>query len=352
VSSVVSTARATSADELALFHRTLAEMCRAELPLPKAFRILAADLGRGKLRKAVESMREEVEAGAPLAEAYGRRKDVFPRLYRALVEAGCASGDLPGALTEIADHAAFRAEVGERVRKALAYPLVTGIFVLVLGIGALSWAVPKLWVLSGEAGDDPLAAFRWPPAASESPPFALIGLGVVFLFVAGAFLSAWARNPGTADGGFRLPVVGPLRLAAARASLARTLGMLLRRKLPLPHALDLAAEASESRRFRETVREMAESSRGGAGLSGVVVGARVFEPSVSWMVETADGSESAATALLDVAEIYRRRLARGLDRFTVLLTPMAELVIGVAVFLLAYSFVVPLLEYAGRVLGG
>ncbi len=57
------------ADELALLHRTLAELTRAKVPLPKAFRILSADLGKGKLRSAVEAMREEVEAGAPLEEA-------------------------------------------------------------------------------------------------------------------------------------------------------------------------------------------------------------------------------------------------------------------------------------------
>jgi type II secretory pathway component PulF len=180
----------------------------------------------------------------------------------------------------------------------------------------------------------------------------LIGLGIVAVFVVGSLLAAWARNPGALDGGFRFPVVGRLRLASARASLASTLAMLLRRKMPLPQALDLTAEATENRRFREIVRGMAVQTRGGGSLSGAVTAANVFEPSVAWMVETADGSESAVVALADVAEIYRRRLARGLDRFTVLLTPMAQLVLGVAVFLLAYSFVVPLIEYANRVFGG
>jgi type II secretory pathway component PulF len=341
------------ADDLALLHRTLAELCRAKVPLPKAFRILSADLGKGNLKTAIEEMREEIEAGAPLAEAYGKRKKTFPKLYRALVEAGCASGDLPGALEEIADHAAFRAEVAERVRKALAYPIVTGMFVLVLGIGALSWAMPRLWILSDEITTDPFAMFQLTGGKSAPvPPYALIGLGIVAVFVVGAFLAAWAKNPGALGGGFRFPVVGRLRLASARASLASTLAMLLRRKLPLPQALDLAAEATENRRFRETVHGMAGQARGGTGLSGTVTAAGIFEPSVAWMVETADGSESAVVALADVAEIYRRRLARGLDRFTVLLTPMAQLVLGVAVFLFAYSFVVPLLEYAGKVFGG
>ncbi|MFQ5504519.1 MAG: type II secretion system F family protein, partial [Planctomycetota bacterium] len=54
-----------AADELALFHRTLAEMCRQKLPLPKALRILGEDLGRGRLGREIESMAKEVEQGMP-----------------------------------------------------------------------------------------------------------------------------------------------------------------------------------------------------------------------------------------------------------------------------------------------
>ena len=50
-------------------------------------------------------------------------------------------------------------------------------------------------------------------------------------------------------------------------------------------------------------------------------------------------------ALEDVADLYRGRLERRLDRTSVLVRPVAEVVVGVAVFGFVYSFLAPLFDF-------
>ncbi|MEN8151365.1 MAG: type II secretion system F family protein [Planctomycetota bacterium] len=331
-----------TSDDLALFHRTLAEFCRMEMPLPKAFRAIAADLSRGKLKRAAEEMAAEAEQGVPLADAYEKRQDVFPPLYRSLVAAGQATGDLPGVLEEIGAHASLRAQAGRRLRKALAWPFVTAIFVLVVGIGALAWSAPRLWSVPGAVGAT---------TGYSAPVMLYVSVGFVGLFVIGAFLVSKLASPVDSFPGFAWPGFGRLRLAAIRASFASTLAMLLRRRTPLPAACELTAGMFPERHVRNGIEHMAHAAENGESLSRALGRSELFPESMLWLVETADGSEDSARALDDVAEIYRDRLDRGLDRMEVLVTPLAELVVGVAVFFFAYSYLVPLFETAGKIFG-
>ncbi len=326
------TAPVAEGDELALFHRTLAEFCRAEVPLPRAFEALQGDLRRGRFREAVAALAAEVEEGVPLGEAYARRKGTFPPLYRALVEAGMVSGDLPTVLEEIARHAARRAELAGRLRRALAYPIVTALFVLGVGGAVFLFAAPTLWRLAEEM-------------SLPSPlPYAAGALGVLGALFVTAILVGWVRR---VDGrGFRLPVLGRIRLHAARSSLATTLALLLRRHVPLTTALALGTEACDDRRLAARLRLASEGAAAGASLSEVLRDGGTFEPTLLWLVEAAEGTHDLPRALDDVSSICARRFERAIDRLSVLVTPAAELVIGAAVFLFAYSFLAPLFEWA------
>ena len=336
--SSIARALATDGDELALFHRTLAEFCRADVPLPKAFHMLQGDLRRGRFRDGVAEMAAEVESGVPLGEAYARRKQAFPALYCALVEIGMVSGDLPGVLDEISRDAAQRARFADRIRRALAYPIVAAAFVLGLGGLLLVLVGPTLWNFPVEVG------LSWPI------PYAIGALGFLVLMVLAVFLFGWARSPLDKAGrrSFRFPVIGRIRLYAAKASLLSTLGLLLRRGVPLPTALTLASEACEDDAVANALAAVARKAGGGMSLHDALAEAGVLEPTLLWLVEAAEGSKETPRALDDIGAVYARRLERAIDRLATVVTPVAELVIGVVVFFFAYTFLIPLVQFSAE----
>lgn len=342
--------------QLALFHRTLAELCRSEMPLGRAFALLEADLARGPLKEAVRALAADVEAGTPLADAYRKRPDAFPPLYAALVEAGIASGDLAGTLEEIARHATLRAEIGTRLRRALAYPLIAASFVFAVGTYLFFFVAPSAFELLAELRGDATSAIQTWRAPSRSfglgaEVWIILGLCLftVLAIAVGLVFFAWIRNaidgaPSPHGRAWRLPVIGPLRLYAVLASVTATIALLIRRGLSLARALDLAAAAAGSREIRATLETMARAARDGSGLGDAIRTSGLLPASLLWLVGAAEARGEAAAALDDVARIYRDRLERGVDRLAVVVTPALELLIGFVVLAFAYSFVAPVFE--------
>jgi len=341
-------AREGASDDMAVFHRTLAELCRAEMPLPRALRMLAQDVDNAELGRAACAMADEIEAGATLEDALGRHYENFPELYRVLVSAGVEVGDLPGVLEEIARHAGTRAGITDRLKKALTYPLTAACFVIAAGVVVLGVATPAL---SSRTFANPFGAgeVRLPPA----PLTALAVAAVVLLGVLVVASVAWLRKPvdwQPRDVWFRLPVIGRLRLYAAKAGFASTLALLLRRELPLPRALWLTAAASDDKRIARQVSAMAERAEEGGGLAESLGGGELLPPSLLWLIETAEAGPDAARALEDVAAIYHRRLERAVDRTCAFLTPCFELAVGLVVLLFTLAYMFPGIYFMGRVM--
>lgn len=320
--------------ELALFHHGLADLCRANVPLPRALRILHVDLERGPLARHAAAMADEIEAGTPLAEAYGRCS--FSPVYRALVEAGVTSGALPDVLDEIAIHASQRARSTDRMRRALAYPLVAASFVIVIGALLTFFVAPieRQFPIGGTSGTSS-------PTAGIA---AWTGLGIALLVVAVGIAVAMLRSPldegvGPAGIVFRLPLIGRMRLLAGKSGFAGTLALLLRRSMPLPAALELTARATKDREIRAHVARMAAAAHAGDSLAQSIGRGSLVSPSLAWFLEATSTERGAADALDDIAAIYRQRLERTAERVAVLAAPLAQVLIGVVVlgFALAYT---------------
>ena len=317
--------------DLAHLHRALAEHVRRDQPLAKALAIVSDEFEDRRLRRAVVRIREALEAGSPAGEAWAQGAPCVPALYGALIEAASGSGDVANALDQIAEHAARSSTVNERLRQALFGPVVTALACLGFGILTALMAGPSLMALTDVInGSSPL-------------PIAAIGVGILVLLVVGAIVLTRMRSP-MAKGRFGVPVIGPLRLQAVRADIASTLALLLRRGVALPTAAAFTAETTPPGRAHDGVVRMQARASEGASVREALDASGLYEGSTLWLVEAADGSADIVEALDDVADVYRRRMERGIDRMGVVARPVAEVVIGVAVFFFAFSYIGPVLD--------
>ena len=176
-------------------------------------------------------------------------------------------------------------------------------------------------------------------------PWALLTL--VCLVVLGGLMFAWLRSP--LDGGsgprklsFRLPFSGYLRACAAKSGFASTMGLLIRRGLPLPQALTLAAEATDEPAVRQQIKAMGVRALNGANLAESVAAGELISPAMLWFVETGEHNNTPADGLMDVARIYRQRLDRGVDRLCAFAGPAALLAVGLIVLAFAATVFGPM----------
>jgi type II secretory pathway component PulF len=336
-------------------------MCRSGVPLPRAFAMLAPDLERGPLRDAVSGLADDLAAGAAFDQAYARHCDAFPAAYAALVAAGMRSGDLPGALAEIARHAERRARVARTLRRATTGPLVTAIFVLIVGLALVVFVGPRFVGLSevtASLADLSSRSAAPTPSLASRPQIVIAGgvLAALAALVLATALFAWKRGPldgrrGLGSVGLRWPIVGRIRLYAGLTALLSTLGSLLRRGVPLADALDLTAQATDEPELRRSALTMAAHAHDGSGLEDAARAAGLLPPSELWLLRAAQERGAPAEALEDLAAHYADRLDRAVGQASATIGPALEIAVGGVVFVLAYTFIVPITALATRVLG-
>jgi type II secretory pathway component PulF len=184
-----------------------------------------------------------------------------------------------------------------------------------------------------------------------------LGVVVLGLLVVGLLVFAWLRNPldggtGPKRLGFRLPVLGALRGYAVKSGFASTMAMLIGRGLPLPECLRLTAAATEDPEAAAQVDTMRRRAETGENLAGSLDAGALLSPAMLWFVEVGESGGQPATALADVAELYRQRLDRAVDHVCVMITPLGMVVVGVVVLGFALALLGPMFEFYRSVMGG
>src|SRR3954471_23925763 len=109
-------------DEFAFFNQQLAAMLRDGIPLEGALRRLCEEMRHGALRDELQALESDLAKGTPMADALRSRQ--LPELYKRMILVGVKSGDLPGALTMLADYFQRQNNVWTRLKGLMMYPFI------------------------------------------------------------------------------------------------------------------------------------------------------------------------------------------------------------------------------------
>ena len=138
--------KAVPAKNLAIFTRQFSVMIDAGLPLVQCLELLAKEEPDKMLSGAIDSVKNDVEAGSSLAEAMTKRPYAFDALYTNMVAAGEAGGILDTILKRLATFIEKQAKLVSQVRSAMIYPIA------VLSIAG-AWLV--WWMFRPRGGGPP-----------------------------------------------------------------------------------------------------------------------------------------------------------------------------------------------------
>ncbi len=122
----------------AQFSRTLATLLENGVPVLTALQITEQVIPNCLLREAIAKTREAVTDGKTIAQPLATSK-LFPQLMVDLVKIGEETGDVPGALTNLAETYESELQISLRVMTNLIEPLL--IIIMALGVGFLLLSV-------------------------------------------------------------------------------------------------------------------------------------------------------------------------------------------------------------------
>lgn len=314
-----------SHDEFAFFNQQLAAMLRDGIPLEGALRKLCQEMRRGLLREELQALEADLAKGTPLATALAARK--LPELYCRMILVGVKGGNLPAALTLLADYYQRQNNLWTRLKGLMVYPLIVLFAAFaVSGLLTVIWthAIRPGWfgLINDMMGGSQLPAFtRMTMPLLENlwvyPTF----FGLLFALALAALVVPRFRQSVR----WRLPAFRE----ASVARLAASMHLLLKGGVTLPDALALLGQLESGKAAADLQRWQANLAAGHTKFAEVVAQSRTFPPLFAWLVSSS--GEDMAGGFRRAAEIYEARAAYRAELGLYAALPVSVLFLGVII---------------------
>jgi len=255
-----------------------------------------------------------------------------------MIRAGERGSQLGIALNQVATLLEQEADLVERVRQALLYPLLLAVVgtASVLVIGTV--VVPRFAEVLRDIGQQlPLATRMLLAGSSFISHFwiLLIGLTAVFAW-AGV---EWVRRPAGRrrldEALLSLPAVGRVRLALATARVTSALGGMLRAGIPLLAALDAAGDAAGDVAVAARLKRARERVSQGAPIAASLEREGAISTSALQLVAVGESSGRLGEMTLRAGNLAAQEAERGLRTVVTILEPTLIVAFGIVVAFVA-----------------
>lgn len=273
-------------------------------------------------------LQEKLLSGQKLSEAM-MGMGIFRKREISLVRLSEETGNIAGTFTSLYTSIKEEKELNGKIRTVLIYPGILLVTALVFLVGAIYFIVPPLYDMLLSMNTDNVL-LRVIVRISEYVPFPAACILIILAIV--LLLRAFRNR----DLVFRL-VLGRKKKLFVEMRFMEELYLLLKGGMDILETLELLiAEGYEGKRIRSVIKEGMSLSQAfrEEGLSKILVSYLLMAE------ETGDYVESLKSYLV-VQKVYFQDL---LKKKTALIEPLAILIMGAVVFVIAFIVMIPMLD--------
>lgn len=304
---------------LSAFARSMARTLEAGVDVRKALQTASRQSSDSRLSPAVENISRAIQNGKTLAEAISAQGDLFPPLFRDLVNVGEQTGNVPEVFTALAKYYESRIAQVREFRSAATWPVIQ----LVAAIGIIGLLIFILGLL---------------PPGPDGKPFNVTGLGLygttgALIWIGGWFGTAaaaffcwrWLRN---SLGGqafldpllLSIPVLGHCMSSFATSRFSWCFALTQQAGMSIRPSLDCSLKATSNGAFimAEPIiwQELAE----GETLTDALSASKLFTTEYLQMVATAEETGTVPEQLDRLSHIFEEDARRSMSKLTSVLS--------------------------------
>ena len=331
--------------EFLIFNQELIALLKAGLPVVRCFEILLERQKNPTLRRVLGDVRERVNSGMSISEAFAEEGDLFPRLYWTSLKAGEKSGEIEAVLRRYLKYQKTVMALTRKVVSTMVYPAI----LIVLSVGLITilmtYVIPRFTEFFSDFNAD-------------LPLLTVVVLGVatflrthILLLAAsiggaGYLASRWlktTRGREWFDGAIlKLPIVGGIFRRFAITQFTRSLGTLLGGGTPLVPALENAADAVGNRSVSRRVKEVVPKVREGRELWKTLEETAIFTDLTIEMIKVGESSGALEEMLSSVSEFYDEEIDLLLARVISFVEPVILVLMGGVIVTILLSVYLPM----------
>ena len=241
-------------NEFLLFNQQLASITKAGIPLERGLRELADDVGSKSMRKLVDAIADELEAGVSIEQAFEKRQKRFPALYGRILKAGVETGRLSEMLTSLNRHLEVANQTRRIIFEAISYPAVIFALAAIIITGIFLFIIPQFETILSEMFEGMrlpgLTLLFFGMARNVVPFWITVGLVIGALVILFAILSSFPAGRRFKESVIlSIPIIGRLYHSSMLSKMAEAMAMMVAAGSGLPTCLRLGSTAAGSEKL-------------------------------------------------------------------------------------------------------
>ncbi len=328
-----------------VFTRQFATLIGAGLPLSNSLRVVAEQTENKPMRKLIEALLADVEAGRTLTQACQKYPDVFNNLYIALLRAGEASGTLDLSLTRLADQNEKDEQMMSDIRGALTYPAIIMLVIIAVLVFMVVVVVPQVENLYHDLGKE----LPWATAFLVGVSNFIVQQWYVVLIVTAVaiwFLIQFAKT----DVGQRwlaifklnVPLFKGLFLRLYNVRFAKTCQNLLSTGVSIQDSLKISGESIGNIMVYEQIEIVMNKVKQGKPLSESMKERSYILPLIPQMASIGEQSGKIDEMLGKAARVYENELDEQIRTISKLIEPILMVVMALLVGFIVIAVLLPI----------
>lgn len=340
--------------DVALFTRQLATMMKAGVPLLQAFDISAKGHSNSAFTRILLDVRNEVESGSNLADAFRKYPIYFDSLFCNLIAAGETGGVLDSLLDKLATYKEKIIAIKGKIKSAMIYPSAIIVTAFVITAVILIYVIPAFKDLFSSFGADLPAPTQIVIMLSDLFVeywwliFGSIGISIFGLIH--TYKRSRKMQIGLDKLLLRLPILGDIVRKATIARWSRTLSTLFTAGVPLVEALESVGGAAGNQVYADATKQIQSDVSAGSTLNSSMQRTNLFPNMVLQMTSIGEESGSLDDMLDKVADFYEDEVDNAVASLSSLLEPMIMVILGVLIGGLVVAMYMPIFKM-GQVVG-
>jgi hypothetical protein len=340
--------------DITVFTRQLATMMKAGLPVMQAFDIVAKGHSNASMTKLLMEVRNDIEQGTSMANAFRKHPKYFDDFYCNLVNAGEAGGVLESLLDKLAVYKEKTLAIKKKIKSALTYPIAVVVVAIVLIMIMMMFVLPEFKKVY-DGMNAPMPALTQFMMGISDFMVAWGWLVIIIMIAAVAGFIQWHKRSlalqKRVDGMLlKMPIFGNIVEKGTIARWARTTATLFTAGVPLVEALDSVGGASGNIIYEEATRSIRSQVNQGTSLTTAMSSTDLFPNMVLQMTSIGEESGALDDMLNKAAEFYEEEVDNAVATLSSLMEPIIMVVLGSIIGVILVAMYLPLFNL-GNVVG-
>ncbi|MEX0919317.1 MAG: type II secretion system F family protein [Parcubacteria group bacterium] len=335
--------------DIVMLSRQMATLFEAQVSALKIFTMLSTEVENQVLKKSMEEITADLQAGSSISKALAKHPDIFSDFYVNMVRSGEETGKLNDTFNYLADHLDRSYEVVTKAKNALIYPaFVVTVFVAVMAL-MFTVIIPKIGLIILESGQ-PVPVYTQ-IVFGISDIFVNYGLLVLALLaVATFFIVRYSRTKegrsSLARFKLQIPYMGDLYKKLYLSIIADNMNTMVLSGIPMVKAIEVTASVVGNDVYKEILEDSLAAVKGGSSFSQSLSQYEEIPGMLVQMIRVGEESGELGSILKTMAKFYQREVSNAVDTLVSLIEPVMIVFLGLGVGVLLASVLIPIYDIA------